>query len=384
MSAPRKPRVLHVGKYYPPSVGGIETHLHALCRELAGSVDVRVLAASETGHDDNSEYEGVPVERLKPQLTIAGAPVCIAMARRIGAADADVVHLHLPNPPAVLAYLLSGHRGPLVVTWHSDIVRQRVLGAAFAPIERRILARAAAVLATSPNYVLSSRALSRHRDRCRVVPYGIDVERFRKHDSAADEIRARAGSRPIVLAVGRFVYYKGLEFLVRAMKDVDAALMLVGAGPLRPALEREARTLGIGARVIFAGEVPNDRVAPYYQAADVFALPSVARSEAFGIVQLEAMACALPVVNTRLDSGVPYVSLDGVTGLTVAPGDPEALAAALNRLLADAGLRARLGRAALERVESEFTLRRMVARTLAAYAEIGAPREANLRRAGAA
>jgi rhamnosyl/mannosyltransferase len=173
-----------------------------------------------------------------------------------------------------------------------------------------------------------------------------------------------------VLGVGRLIYYKGFDYLVRAMAHVDSNLLIVGDGPLRARLEEVARALGIHERVFFAGEIQNDAIAPYYHAADVFVLSSVARSEAFGIVQLEAMAAARPVVNTRIDSGVPFVSIDGVTGITVPPREPEALAAAITRLLDNPELRARYGAAATRRVREEFSLEAMASRTLDLYHDI--------------
>jgi glycosyltransferase involved in cell wall biosynthesis len=172
-----------------------------------------------------------------------------------------------------------------------------------------------------------------------------------------------------VLSAGRLVYYKGLEYLIRAMDRVDATLLIVGDGPLRPRLEREAGASPlVRRRVRFLGRVED--LTPFYHASDVFALPSIGRSEGFGIVQLEAMACGKPVVNTRLQSGVPYVSIDGLTGITVAPRRPNELADALNRLLYDPQLRQKYGRAALHRVSTEFTVPSMVARTLKVYRDV--------------
>jgi rhamnosyl/mannosyltransferase len=172
-----------------------------------------------------------------------------------------------------------------------------------------------------------------------------------------------------VLAVGRLIYYKGFEYLVRAMKQVIGKLVIIGDGPLRSYLERDAHAIGIRDRVFFAGEIQNDSITPYYHAADVFVLPSVARSEAFGIVQLEAMACGKPVVNTQLESGVPFVSVDGVTGITVMPRKSELLATAINCLLDEPQLRARFGEAATRRVRDEFSVEKMASRTLEVYNE---------------
>src|SRR5208282_387744 len=160
------------------------------------------------------------------------------------------------------------------------------------------------------------------------------------------------------------------EYLIRAMAKVNGELIIIGDGPLRGFLENEAQAIGVRSRVHFLGEVQNTQLSAYYHASDVFVLPSVARSEAFGIVQLEAMACGKPVVNTQLDSGVPYVSLDGETGFTVEPRDSNALAVAISTLLDEHALRARFGAAARRRVEKEFNAELMARRTLDVYQEV--------------
>jgi rhamnosyl/mannosyltransferase len=361
-------RVLQVGKFYPPHRGGMESHLQALCGQLRGSVDVEVLVSSDTRETDEEILDSVKVTRVGTLFDFAAAPVCPEAVRRIRESRADIVHIHWPHPTALLAYLASGHKGRLVITYHSDIVRQRVLAKLFWPVLRKVLERADAIIAASPNYVESSHVLRRFKDKCRVIPFGVPLAQFDCFDpEEVARIRARFGPR-VVLGVGRLIYYKGFEHLVRAMKRVDGHLVIVGEGPLRGALELEAERAGVRGRVTFLGHV--DDVVPYYHAADVFALSSVARSEAFGIVQLEAMACGKPVVNTRLDSGVTFVSVDGVTGLTVPPADSESLASALNRLLEDSALAARYGRAARLRVEREFDLEAMGRRTLSLYDEI--------------
>lgn len=362
-----RPKVLQLGKFYPPHMGGIETHLQALCREIANFVDVKVVVASD-GHERVEHVQDqVPIVRVPTWLTFASTPLCPGMIAQIRASRADIVHIHLPNPTAVLAYLASGHRGRLVVTYHSDTVRQKLLGALFEPFVQQVLRRSAAVIATSPNYRRSSRTLAACLDRCHVIPYGIPVEQFAHCDPAAiSQIRARFGER-LVISVGRLVYYKGFEYLIRAMSNVNGRLLIVGDGPLRQSLEQLSQQLGLAEKVIFAGEIQNEQVVPYYHAAELFALASVARSEEFGIVQIEAMAAGLPVVNTALDSGVPFVSLHDETGFTVPPEDAQALAAAINRLLDDHALRRTFGTAAGLRAQKEFSLAMMIRRTLALY-----------------
>lgn len=370
MSEPRKLKVLHVGKFYPPYMGGIETHLQNLCNELKDLVDLKVLVSSSTKQTIDDTVEGVAVTRVGTRATLSAAPISPGLVSRIRREAADIVHLHHPNPIAVMAYLMSGHRGRLVITYHSDIVRQKKLGAAFQPFLDRSLAWADAIIATSPNYLATSTVLQAHKERCEVLPYGIPVEQFADRDEeAVARIRAQFGSR-LVITVGRLIYYKGFDVLVQAMKNVHGTLLVVGDGPLRAELEAQAHALGIADRVHFLGEIHNRDIAAYYHASDVFALASVARSEAFGIVQLEAMACGVPVVNTSLDSGVPFVSLDGETGVTVPPGDADALARALNDLLDDDARRASLGAAARKRVDTEFTSQVMGRRMLELYTTV--------------
>jgi rhamnosyl/mannosyltransferase len=361
-------RVLHVGKYYPPHPGGMESHLQTLCQELKHRVDVTVLVASEKKRTEEEFNDGLRVTRLGTPLNFQAAPICPEMIRKIRESRADIVHIHWPNPTAVLAFLASNHRGRLVFTYHSDIVRQKILSRAFWPFLWHALRRADAIIVASPNYIDSSKVLGRFRERCRVIPFGIRQEQFQpvEHAQVAD-IRRRYGTR-IVLGVGRFVYYKGFEHLIRAMRDVQGHLILIGNGPLREQLARKAEDARVSDRVTFLTDVKDVR--PFYQAADVFVLPSIARSEAFGIVQLEAMACGKPVVNTLLDSGVPFVSPHGVSGLTVPPADAAALSEAINALLDNPELRAEYGRAGQRRTEQEFCPEVMARQTLRVYGEV--------------
>jgi rhamnosyl/mannosyltransferase len=361
-------KVLHVGKFYSPHRGGIETYLQLLCEETRGVVDIDVVVSSEDRNEFHETINGVRVRRLPTWMTFASASVGPGLIRAIRESTADIVHIHVPHPIALLAWLASRHPGRLVISYHSDIVRQRILGTVIGPLQELAISRAAAIIATSPNYVESSPVLRKHQDRCVVIPFGIRVDDFRSAPTNEVE-RIRDGrDLPIVLAVGRLVTYKGFEYLVSAMKDVAARLILIGDGPLRNYLSDQARRHGVDGRISFVHEAEDLRA--YYWAADLFVLPSVTRAEAFGVVQLEAMACAKPVVNTFLDSGVNYVSPGGQTGLTVPARDPVALAGAINRLLSDPNLRAESGAAALRRVEDNFTVDKMARRTIELYERV--------------
>ena len=339
-----------------------------MCTSLKPWFDCEVIVASENRHTLVENIDGITVRRLGVALHLAGAPVCPAMPRAIARSQADLVHMQWPNPAAFLAFLASGYRGPLIVSWQSDVVRQRFLDRLFAPVTRVVLSRAALVLASSPDYAANSPVLNQWTDRVRVVPIGISDESLRNIDSAAvGEIRSKYGPR-IVLGVGRLVYYKGFEHLIRAARSIDGVVLIIGEGPLRARLEQEIERQGVAARVFLLGHVRD--IAAFYHACDVFVLPSIARSEAYGIVQLEAMACQKPIVNTEVGSGVTYVSPNGVTGITVPPADSIALAGAINKLLGNSALRRDLGAAGLRRMREEFSVERMASRLRDLYEEV--------------
>ncbi len=357
-------RVLQIGKYYHPAKGGIETHLRLLSSGLLKFSTVRVAVAAQ-GRSRIDLVDGIEIERLALFATILGAPICPGLIARLRKTDSDVVHIHLPNPWAAVAYLASQCRLPLVVTYHSDIVRQTKAEHAFRPILLKFLERSSAIICSSPNLIQHSRTLQRFRDRCAVIPFGVDLERTnRPETSEVDAIRDKY-KKPIVLSVGRLVYYKGFEHLIRAMTQINGSLIIIGNGPLKSDLFRLASNVGVSDRVTILDQVAD--VTPFYHAAELFVLPSIARSEAFGIVQLEAMAAGKPVVNTALESGVPFVSQHGITGLTVPPAQERPLAEAINRILSDPDLHSRYGSAGRLRVQQEFTVGQMVKRTLTIY-----------------
>lgn len=363
-------RTLHVGKFYHPYMGGMETHLQALCESLQPRVNVQVIVANQHRQSVVDQVHGIRVTRAGALFNLSTAPICPQMIGAIRGSRADLIHIHLPNPMAILAYFASGHRGKLIVTYHSDVVRQKAAGWAFEPILRRALNRCSAIIATSPNYLESSPILPSYRRRCHVIPLGIHYDRYQTPDEpAVAKIRQRFKD-PIILSVGRLVYYKGYEYLIRAMAKARGRLVIVGQGPLQPALERLALECGVRDRVTFLGRLSDDELLQYYYASSMFVLASIARSEAFGIVQLEAMACGRPVINTNLETGVPFVSQDGVSGLTVPPKDPDALSAAINRLIESPSLSDELGEGARRRVKEEFTVEIMTRRTLHLYDQV--------------
>ena len=288
------------------------------------------------------------------------------------AASADLVHLHAPYPPAELAQLSLGRGKPFVITYHSDIVRQKLAGRIYAPLLRMVLQRAARIAVSSPAYVESSPFLRRVREKCRLIHFGIELARFRETaqvQADAQRLRRRFGERPLLLFIGRLRHYKGVDTLIRAMRQVDARLLIIGVGPMQEAWRELARAEGVSDKLTFLGECSERESLAARYAADLFALPSTNRAEALGIVQLEAMACGLPVLCTELGTGTSYVNQHEKTGLVVPPNDAQALAAAINRLLADPMLRAQMGAAGRMRVRNEFSSQSMIRNSISFYTD---------------
>jgi glycosyltransferase involved in cell wall biosynthesis len=364
-------RILHLYKDYAPVVGGIENHVGVLARgAVAAGHEVTVLVTGTGDQAREAVMDGVRVIRARRLATVASTPLSLDLARRLAHERPHVTHLHIPYPVAEAAWLAVG-RAPMVATYHSDVVRQRVLGRLWAPGLRRTLARAARVLATSPNYAESSPFLRAVRDHMTVVPLGIEPERFTQLDRGA--ARARFGDRPTLVFVGKLRYYKGLGVLIQALADLPGTqLLAVGSGPMGDRWRSEAAAAGVGERVRWLGEVPEADLRLALAAGDVFVLPAVARSEAYGTVLLEAMGAGLPLVTTELGTGTSWVNQHGRTGLVVPPNDVTALAAAVASLLADPARRAAMGAAGRARVTTELSQAAMIARVLTIYAEVAA------------
>ena len=363
------PRVLHIYKdFYPPVRGGIELHLNLVCRGIKDEFETRVLVANTQRGEVREVVDGIDVIKASCWGRFASLPLCPSFPRLLKEWPADILHFHLPMPTGDLAWRLSKPPGRIAVTYHSDIVRQKWAMAAYGPLLRGFLRRADVIMPTSPNYIDSSPFLSQVRERCTVVPLGIELEPLQtssEREYAADVIRKRYAG-PLIVFVGKLRYYKGLHFLLEAMADLDAACLIVGDGPERARLAAMIDRLKLQ-RVYLLGEVDEAEKADLLHAADFFCLPSHLRSEAYGLCQIEAMACGLPVVSAKLETGVPFVNRHEETGLLCDPADPVSLRDALRRLLEDAELRQRLGEQAKRRAENEFSASLMVDRIKQVY-----------------
>ncbi len=379
--APGEPRVLHFGKYYPPHRGGMETVVAGLCRGLAGrGFPCGAVVAGDRARPRMDLDRGVVVERMAAFGAVRSLPLCPRAPVALRGREVDVIHLHHPNPLADLACLLSDSAARVVVTYHSDIVRQRRLGGLHAPLLRHTLRRADAVVATSAQYADSSAALAPFREKVRVIPLGIEPPAL----PPLSEPFAGPGREPRYLFIGRLVPYKGLPVLIRALRLARGRAWVVGAGPRQRQLRALARDEGVTPRVEFLGEVSEAEKLRRLARCDALVLPSLTRAEAFGIVILEAMAAGRPVIVSDLPTGVRMLVEDGATGLRFPPGDATALAAAMRCLAEDPEAARRMGSEGRRRFHERYTLDRMVEGHVRLYRElcgIEAPKRAELRSA---
>jgi glycosyltransferase involved in cell wall biosynthesis len=372
--------VLQVGKYYPPYEGGIENHVASLCSGVQASWDTTALVFNTEARTLEERVDGVRVVRVASLgniLSTEFAPSFIRWFSRLS--HADIVHLHVPNPVGELACLSMRRGFRLVVTYHSDVVRQRLLGRLNRMVLHRVLNRADRIIVFTRRYMESSPVLRWHSSKCAIIPHGIDLSEVEKTAEVAERaagFRRQHGDR-VVLFVGRMVYYKGLDVLLHAMTRLpDTKLVLLGDGPLRRPMEKLSGTLGLGSRVHFCGRVDHLTKVAAYHGSDLLVLPATHRSEAFGLVQVEAMAAGLPVICTNIDSGVPSVNAHGQSGLVIEPGRPDHLAEAIRTMLGDRIRLREFGLEARRRAERLYSREVMLRDTLALYDGLLREREA--------
>lgn len=297
------------------------------------------------------------------------APSMVTRLRRI-AKDYDIIHIHHPDPMAAMALRLSGYKGKVVLHWHSDILSQKALLRFYLPIQNWLIKRADTIVGTTPVYLAESPYLQGVQEKCRCIPIGIEPV---ISDSAREqEIRNEYSGRRIIFSLGRLVEYKGYRYLIEAAKYLDDSFMILigGGGPLRESLQREIDELGVGSRVKLLGKVPQEDLASYYGACELFCMSSVMKTEAFGIVQVEAMSAGRPVVATKIpESGVSWVNEDGVSGINVAPRDSKAIAEAILTITDNEATWKKFSAGAAKRFAENFTKEKMISKCLNIYAE---------------
>lgn len=370
-----KIKVLQVNKLYYPEIGGIEKTLKQLSEGLSKQNDLEVLVCQKKGRGVIEWVNGVKVYRAGSFGVVSSVPISISFIWKFRkmTKNKDLVHLHLPFPLGDLACLLSGYKGKVIAYWHSDVVKQKGWMLLYRPLMVRFLKRTDIILVGALGIARGSKYLQPYLGKCREVPFAVEDSIFKSGEQYLLRNGYKRNQKGLsFLFVGRLVYYKGCSVLVEAFSKMsgNSELTIVGSGDLELELMEQCRELKIESRVHFIGNAPEEKLIKFFERADVFVLPSIERSEAFALVQLEAMAYGIPVINTNLPSGVPEVSIHKQTGLTVEPNSPVQLKEAMEWMERHPEERIEMGKAARKRVAENYTQQRMIYNLQKVYNEL--------------
>lgn len=371
-------KVLQLGKFYPIK-GGVEKVMENLTGGLGRrGIQCDMLCAAypmpdspdrkyEVRLNDNARIIVVPTIANVAATMISPALV-LELRRLVKAEHYDIIHVHHPDPMAALALFLTPYHGKVVIHWHSDIVKQKTLLRLFMPIQNWMLKRADRIVGTSPVYVAQSDHLVKWQFKTSYLPIGIDGLQTSSYRAAS--IKARFPGRKVVFSLGRAVTYKGFEYLISAtaLLPDDYVTVIGGEGPFLGQMKKQAADLGIQNRVFFPGFIPDSELPAWFGACDVFVLSSVMKTEAYAIVQLEAMSCSRPVISTHIEgSGVHWVNAHGESGIIVPTRDSRALADAIVEITSDSTIYSQYCQRARERFERMFTRGRMIDNCIGIY-----------------
>lgn len=361
---PTNQSYLQLGKFFPPDWGGIETVTFNL---LMGLTEKGVKNAAVVFADSNSVepqtcgVNSANVYRVK-HARLFNKPISMQylLTFKKLAKEYDIVIVHLPNPFAALALLFSGYRGRVVLYWHSDIVNKGILGKLLVPLERWLISRADVVIAPTNAHLKFSRYATEFMYKGKVSPFPIDPRQVLFAEKRREVPRTLSGKKEIrLLAIGRLVEYKGLEYLIRAIPNLSSNYSIyvdiVGDGPLRKHLDSLISELGLQRKIFLHGQVTEDEREQYLSEADIFCFPSVTKAEMYGMVQIEAMAHGLPIISTDIfGSGSPELTRMTGAGLVVTPRSSSEMGKAIQRLIEDPSLYANLSEAGINAIINTF------------------------------
>lgn len=364
-------KILQLGKFYPVR-GGVEKVMYDLMIGLSErGIDCDMMCAAEHGGSKrlviNRHAQLICCRTwLKAAATMLSPAMIFTLRKECD--QYDIIHVHHPDPMACLALFLSGYKGKVILHWHSDIQKQKLLLKLYKPLLKWMMKRACLIVGTTPVYLSESPFLKHVQQKAVYLPIGI--ERMHPLQEDVEAVRARYQGKKIVFTLGRLVAYKGYKYLVEAARYLDDCYVILigGNGPLKKELETEVRTLGVQQKVRLLGRVSDEELPAYYGACDVFCLSSVQKTEAFGIVQIEAMSCGKPVIATNIpQSGVSWVNKQGFSGINVTPGNPKELAAAIREVTNDKVVYKTYSEGAEKRFKEFFTKDIMIEKCLKIY-----------------
>ena len=362
-------RILHFYKtYYPDSVGGTEKVINQLARAVVKlGIHTDVLSLSSGRVEPTIEIDGHRVHRVPRTFQIASTGFSLSAFSRFVqlTKEVDLIHYHYPWPFMDLVHFAARVKIPTVVTYHSDIIRQKTLLKFYNPLKNRFLSSVDRIVATSPNYLETSPVLARYRDKTVVIPIGLDKATYPVvTPQLLAKWRERIGKR-FFLFVGMLRYYKGLHILLDALKDTDYPVVIVGSGPIETELKAHAARMGLQ-NVYFTGMLPDEDKVALLELCYAVVFPSHLRSEAFGISLLEGAMYGKPMISSEIGTGTSFINIDQETGLVVKSSDPIALRDAMRFLWENPLVAEQMGLEAGRRYLELFTANQMAA----SYAEL--------------
>lgn len=367
------PKILHFYRtYYPDSFGGVEQAIFQMCNGCARyGYTSEVLTLSANAQEKPFEFSGHMVHQAKMNFEVASTGFSWSAFRQFAALakQADIVHLHYPWPFMDIVHFVTGHGKPTVVTYHSDIIRQKTLLKLYRPLRKRFLASVDRIVATSPNYLASSPVLNLYRHKIVEITYGLDKSTYPVPAFALlNKWRSKLPVR-FFLFVGMLRYYKGLHILLEALREVDYPVVIMGSGPVEDELKNHAARLGLQ-NVYFLGRLPDEDKVALLTLCYAVVFPSHLRSEAFGLSLLEGAMFGKPMISSEIGTGTTYINIANETGLVVPPSDPLALRQAMNYLWDHPIEASAMGKRAEERYWQYFTAEQMAGSYANLYGEL--------------
>lgn len=372
-------KILHISNYFYPHIGGIEQTAKDIIDSIGGAAEQKLICFNHEKSDVTEKTDNVEITRAKCFAKVASQSLSFSFGKRLKKImrdfAPDIVVFHYPNPFEA-HYLLKALKKSacrLIIWWHLDITKQKLLGKLFSGQSKRLLERADRIVATSPNYIAGSKFLSEFADKVTVIPSCIDETRLVYGESEterAERIKSEHADKILCFAFGRHIPYKGYDKLIRAAElcDENIDFCIGGSGPLTETLVKQAEG---NVRVTFTGRLEESELKAYLLACDIFCFPSVTKNEAFGLALAEAMYFGKPAVTFTIDgSGVNYVSIDGETGTEVPNSDVAKYAEAINELARNADLRAEYGKNAKARVTENFLKKTFAEKIKALIADV--------------
>ncbi|QOG12073.1 glycosyltransferase [Arcobacter sp. FWKO B] len=371
-------RILQLGRFYPPSIGGIETVMYDITEGLNNYKDVScdVLCSSKNYTYEENIYDKYKVIRTKSYgiyFSTSITPQMIFKLKKI-IKEYDILHIHLPDPMAnIVLMFVDSSKQKIVLHWHSDIVKQKYLLKIYEPFQDWMMKKANKIIATTPKYIYESKYLQKYKDKCVSIPIGIDKNKLSIDVHEVNSIREKYKNKKIIFSLGRLVYYKGFEYLIEAAKYLseEYIILIGGTGPLHAKLVHKIKLYNLENKVKLLGRIDDKELGNYYAACDIYCLSSVEKSEAFAIVQIEAMSFSKPIVATQIKgSGVDWVNKHHESGINVLPKNGKELAEAIMKVTLDKELYSKYSQGAKNRFEEYFHRKTMVESIYKLYNEL--------------